>query len=223
MIASYKDKLAERLRIALKKSGVTKKQIERKMGVSYTAVQKWFKEGSINNDNLMQLSAILNVDKAWLMSGEQSTGVREFLPGDEGDRDVLIPVYDVQLSAGNGMTAPEYIETKKKLPFDQNWLQKHRLKPSDLIVLYVAGDSMNPTMEDGDSVLIDKSKTKIIDRKVYAVVIGGECKIKRLSQRFDGSVEVISDNPQHRTETIPSHELEHLYVIGQAVYRSGML
>lgn len=224
MVANdYKQELAARLKNELKKSPFSKKDIERKIGVSYTSVQNWFKNGGIDDDNLRKLADLFEVDYFWLLTGKTSTQVREHTPEYLTERDTMIAVYDVQLSAGNGMTAPDFIETKKKLPFDSQWLNKHNLKPDNLMVLYVAGDSMLPTMEDGDSVLIDKSKTKIIDRKIYGIVIGGDCKIKRLSQRFDGSIEVISDNPMHKTEVIPASELEYLHIIGQAVYRSGML
>jgi phage repressor protein C with HTH and peptisase S24 domain len=220
---NYKQEMAARLRDALKASPLSKKAIERSMGVSYTSVQNWFKHGTIDDKHLRELCDLLKTDYVWIVAGETPTGVREHTSEYLTERDTLIAVYDVELSAGNGMEAPEYIETKKKLPFDSQWLQKHDLKPHNLMVLYVAGDSMLPTMEDGDSVLIDKSRTKIIDRKIYGIVLGGECEIKRLSQKFDGSIEVISDNPMHTTETIPPSELEHLHIIGQAVYRSGML
>lgn len=219
----YKKQMAARLRDALDKSRLTKRAVEKKMGVSYTSVQNWFKTGSIEENNLRNLCDLLKVDYVWILSGESLPGVREYQDEHKTERDTLVSVYDVQLSAGDGMAAPEYIETKKKLPFDSNWLNKHGLKPDDLMVLYVAGDSMLPTMEDGDTVLLDKSKTKIVDRKIYGIVLGGECKIKRLSQKFDGSVEVLSDNPMHKTEVIPASELEHLHIIGQAIYRSGMI
>lgn len=218
------EQMKSRLNAALIKSGLSIPEIVKRIEVTDKGVRKWFSTGRIATKRIKPLAKILGCDHVWLATGESFTGVREFDQDfNKSERDVMISVYDVQLSAGNGMTAPEYIETKKQLPFDSQWLQKHRLKPKDLKVLYVAGDSMIPTMEDGDSVLIDTSKTKIIDRKIYAIVIGGECKIKRLSQRFDGSVQVISDNPQHQTETIQPHELEHLFIIGQAVYRSGMI
>ena len=201
----------------------TKKLFTELMSVSHNTVMRWFRDGNMDKDHVFKAADLLGVDPIWLWTGERTTGVREHDAEYLTERDTLIAVYDVELSAGNGMEAPEYIETKKKLPFDSQWLQKHDLKPHNLMVLYVAGDSMLPTMEDGDSVLIDKSRTKIIDRKIYGIVLGGECKIKRLSQKFDGSIEVISDNPMHTTEIIPPSELEHLHVIGQAVYRSGML
>jgi len=222
-LPDYKKQLVKRINEAFDNSPVNKKEISEKLGVSYNTVMKWFRIGSITHKNLKKLSELLEVDFVWLLSGDEIVGVREFTEEYKSDRDVLIPVYDVQLSAGNGTQVPEYIETKKKLPFDQNWLLKNRLKPDNLMILYVYGDSMLPSMADGDSVLIDRSKTKIIDRKIYGIMIGGEMKIKRLKQNFNGSVDVISDNPQHETETIPVSELDHLYIIGQAVYRSGLL
>ena len=219
----YKQELINRLVTAHHKCGKTKREVAEEVGVSYNTIMKWFRVGSIARDNMAKLAKSLNVDEAWLLSGAETTEVRGFDGDDATERDVMIAVYDIRLSAGDGAIMPEYIKTKNKLPFDRNWLQKHKLKPKYLKVLAVAGDSMMPTMEDGDSVLIDTSKTNIVDRKIYAVIIGGECKIKRLTQKFDGSVIVSSDNPIHPTETIAPEDLEHLYIIGQAVYRSGMI
>lgn len=215
--------MIERLNIALAKSGLSIPEIVKKIGVTDKGVRKWFDTGRIASKRIKPLAALLGCDPVWLAMGSKPTMVREHQEGYQTDRDVMIPVKDVQLSAGNGMSAPEIIDTKKKLPFDIEWLRKHRLKADNLMVNYVAGDSMEPTMQDGDSVLIDMSKTKIIDRNIYAIVIGGDLKIKRLIQKFDGTVEVLSDNPLHQTETISGSDLEYLHVIGEAVYRSGML
>ena len=222
------EEIAQRLKEAWdnrdKKRLRTKKQLQDHMGVSHNTIMRWFRSGNIDKHNLSEVANILDVDVVWLLSGKESVHVREYST-DHGttERDVLISVYNVELSAGTGMTAPEYIKTEKKLAFDSNWLIKHNLKAKNLIVLRVAGDSMLPSLEDGDSVLIDKSKSNIIDRKIYAIVVGGECKIKRLVRRVDGSIDILSDNPLHNTETVYPSDAEHLHIIGQAVYRSGML
>lgn len=222
-LSEYKTGFIKRLKHAFKLSDKKKKHIAKEVGVSYNTVMKWFRSGSISRENIEALAICLACDKVWLMTGENTLEIRELPEKYKTDRDIMIPVYDVQLSSDNNPPELKYIETEKKLPFDSQWLQKNKLNPRYLKVLYVYGDSMLPSMSDGDTVLIDTSKTKIIDRKIYAVVIGGEPKIKRLKQKFDGAIEVISDNPVHGVETIPTNGLDHLLIIGQAVYRSGLL
>ncbi|MCW8960170.1 MAG: hypothetical protein OQK29_01320 [Ignavibacteriaceae bacterium] len=218
----YQDMIV-RLNKALASSGLSIPDIVKRIGVTDKGVRKWFETGRIASKRIKPLADILGCDAIWLAMGETPTMVREHTPEYLTERDIMIPVKDIELSAGNGTSAPEFVNTKKELPFDAEWLRKHGLKAKNLMVNYVRGDSMEPTMNDGDSILIDTSRTNIIDRNIYAIVLGGDLKVKRLVQKFNGSIEVISDNPMHETEIISGSDLEYLHIIGEAVYRSGML
>lgn len=213
----------KRLNEALVRSGKSIPEIVKLIGVTDKGVRKWFETGRIADYRLKPLAEILGCDELWLATGHKALGVREFETEYKTDRDIMIPVYDVELSAGDGMAAPEFVETDRKLPFDSQWLNKNNLQVNECAVLKVKGDSMEPTLEDGDSVLIDRSKTDIIDRKIYAIVLGDDLKIKRVVRKYDGSLEIISDNPVHGNEVIPVADVDHVIIIGRAVYRSGNL
>jgi len=220
--SNEKSEFIDRLKSSLKESGKTKKSIQKHLGVSYTAVQKWFKYGEIKDSNLKALADFLNADYFYLITGKLADTVKEFSPECQTERDTMIPVLDLELSAGNGRAIPEHIEEKKKIPFDAHWLAKNGFKTKNIRALYVSGDSMEPYLLDGDMVLIDTSLKKIVDRYLYAILLGNDLKIKRLTQRYDGSVVIISDNPSHNTEIIPPNDLEQLHIIGEMVYRSGL-
>jgi phage repressor protein C with HTH and peptisase S24 domain len=143
-------------------------------------------------------------------------------------RDVLIDVVDVRLSAGPGAMVPEFIKTKYKRAFDQEWLRKKRLRAEDLRVMPVHGDSMLFTLADGDTVLVDTSDTdRIVDGKIYALATPGGSKIKRLRWQAGGNLIVSSDNPDkhmYPDEVIEPHRLgETVFIIGRAVQRAGDL
>lgn len=61
-------------------------------------------------------------------------------------------------------------------------------------VIFSSGDSMYPTIEGGDCLVIDKSKTEIYDGKIYCVRIDGQLYAKRLQKIPPNKIKVISDN-----------------------------
>ena len=63
---------------------------------------------------------------------------------------------------------------------------------SEMII--ASGDSMLPTIEGGDTLLIDLSRTEIYDGKIYCVRIDNQLYAKRLQRIPPNIVKVISDN-----------------------------
>ena len=61
-------------------------------------------------------------------------------------------------------------------------------------MIFASGDSMYPTIEGGDSLLIDTSKKEIYDGRIYCVRIDGQLYAKRLQKIPPNTVKVISDN-----------------------------
>lgn len=188
-------------------------------------------------EDLIRIAKAAGVSENWLVFGKGSMVAGKDLPleglgvtsweseDDLGSEEVLIPVFKVQLEAGNGSLIPEFVETGEPRAFSRSWLTKKGLHETTLRLLSVRGDSMLPTLADGDLVLIDTSQTDIIEGRIYALAIGREAKIKRLKVNYDGAIVVMSDNPmpEYADEVVPPHDLEHVHIIGLAVHRSGDL
>jgi SOS-response transcriptional repressor LexA len=89
--------------------------------------------------------------------------------------------------------------------------------PSALRFLHAYGDSMSPTLNSGDIVLVDTGITAIDIDGVYVLEAHGRLFIKRVRQRLDGSYEISSDNPAHKTVDVldGSHEVR---VIGRVLW-----
>lgn len=84
------------------------------------------------------------------------------------------------------------------------------------IVMEIIGDSMQPTYQPGDRVIVDLAQTKLVADTVYAISDGfSEPQIKRL-QRVPFSqparVRIISDNPALPTDEV---ELDRVHIIGR--------
>jgi len=107
-----------------------------------------------------------------------------------------IPVRgDVYASMGSGITV--YNENQTATYQISNKLASDigvNLKNTEMI--FASGDSMEPTIMGGDSLLVDKSKTEIYDGRIYCVRIDGQLYAKRLQKLPPNKVKVVSDNEQ---------------------------
>lgn len=163
-----------------------------------------------------------------LMSGSLDSAApvqtRQVLPIDDQDLPpdfVAVPRRLVKFSAGNGSQVIEE-EQAPPLAFRREWLKRNRLTPDKLIVSYAEGDSMEPRIHDGDTMLIDTSHTNLSDGKVYAIRLGDELRVKRVYKKVD-SVILRSDNPKYEDDVLTPQQAEALAVLGRVVWVSGSL
>jgi phage repressor protein C with HTH and peptisase S24 domain len=135
---------------------------------------------------------------------------------------VMIPRLNIHLSAGHGRDQVE-IEFTKALPqaFRAEWIRERRLKPNKLAAMTASGNSMEPGICDGDSLLIDTSETSVTDGKVYALWYDGGERVKRLFRLPGGGLRIKSDNPEHGTIELGPDYGGHVRIIGRVVHRSG--
>ena len=73
---------------------------------------------------------------------------------------------------------------------------------SNLKVFTATGDSMEPTIFSGDDVLVNFGDCNFNNGGVFVIEKFGDWFIKRLRLRFDGNLEIISDNNKYETEII---------------------
>lgn len=84
---------------------------------------------------------------------------------------------------------------------------------ANLTVVKPMGESMYPTINDRDIVLIDRSQTTI-DRQdgIWALRYGGFGTIKRVRMLPDGTCKLMADNPQVSEEIAAANDI---YVYGR--------
>lgn len=113
-----------------------------------------------------------------------------------GGDTVEITQLDLALPMGPGAEIDDYIE-ETAVQFDIALLQSFTRSPFHrLRLLKGVGDSMQPTLRDGDLVLIDTTYDRLdFEDKIWAVRIRGLGAVKRLRSAAKGKVRVISDNP----------------------------
>lgn len=105
------------------------------------------------------------------------------------------------------------------LAFRRDWLRGRGISPSEACLLTVTGDSMAPTLHDGDLVMIDQRRREVRNRRVYALIdTDGTARVKRLDLIPEQLVILASDNPAHPTETRQGPDMNRLRILGEVVW-----
>jgi phage repressor protein C with HTH and peptisase S24 domain len=112
--------------------------------------------------------------------------------------DDLVPIYDVQVSAGNGIIPHDSDLIVGHLALPPGYLRHITSAPvENLAIVTVRGGSMEPTLRDRDVVLIDTTKRSLGYDGLFVIRMDeGALHVKRIGRGpHPGTVAVISDNP----------------------------
>jgi len=141
-----------------------------------------------------------------------------------GPQYIPIPVYDAFLAAGNGHLNDTDAVTGS-LAFRKDWLNDMGLSRDSAVIATASGDSMEPTIHNGDMLLIDLDRTSVPARAreagdtrpsgIYAVLDDGAARVKRVELAAPGTFALLSDNPAFPVEFRPS---ESMSIIGRVVW-----
>ena len=113
------------------------------------------------------------------------------MPGDQGR---AVAVRKLRATAGSGTR--DWDETVEGyLYFSEQWLSKHRLEPRHCRVARAVGASMQPTLPDGCSILVDLQGKEFRDGAVFvASTVDGV--VARRAARFSDGRQLVSDDGQ---------------------------
>lgn len=191
----------DRMEELLVENKINLTDFSRKMNVRPSVIGGWKQRGSIPRADLACKAAdILGVSVEYLICGGKK----------KKRNDYLVPILNQELSAGKGALLPEddVIQGFISLP---SYLREYR---ENLAVLYVHGDSMEPTLKSGDMVVCtslgwDNSEG------LYAIRMNGNGYVKRI-QVGARKITIMSDNPKYKPMT-ESLESDNLQIIGKVV------
>jgi hypothetical protein len=132
---------------------------------------------------------------------------------------VALSVLDVGASMGHGITRPAQENIVMNMIVDENWLRRHATftSPDNLSIVTGIGDSMQPTFEDGDPLLVDVGVREIRLDAIYVLALHDELFIKRVQRKMDGSLVIISDNPRYAPQPIEESDRSTFQVLGRVV------
>lgn len=174
----------------------------------------------IKSNVIEKLVENYDVNASWVFSG----GGEPFLSSENSSDDLLnIKIYpNISGSMGQGSLTPE-CEKIEYLKLSKVWL-KHCLKVSPqadkLHFIFGKGDSMEPTICDGDLLLIDERQIDIQKSGIYAIKDSENLYVKRI-QVFSNKLELISDNPHYKPREILKSELDGVEIVGRVIWNGN--
>ena len=170
----------------------------------------------------VDIAKAVGVDIGWLASGEGEKLKGASPQSVAEDKYAYVPLYDAHCSAGHGAWS-EGAKVLTQLAFTAYSLRKKGLDSTQLSAIRVDGDSMEGLLSDGDTVMIDHSRSSLEGEAVYVIRLDDHLYAKRLQRQFDGSIHIISENKAYRDMVVPRDQLNDLEIIGRVVWAGGWI
>jgi len=193
--------------------GVSLSQLSALIGRNTSYLQQFVRKGSprkLEETDRRTLARFFGVDESELGAPEEkSSSFAGKAP--RGDW-VEVPRLALGASAGPGALSADE-QAIGAFRFSSRWLRGQGLDPAMLSAIAVAGDSMEPTLRDGDEILVDRSPRPMRDG-IHVVRLDDVLLVKRLDLGRPGQVTLISDNAAYRSIEVAPGDVQ---VVGRVV------
>lgn len=213
--------LRQRLAPAFERSG-SQAAFAEHAGISKNTLNKYLSGTQPSPGALIRLADAAGVSIDYLVgrSAEAATsdtgpvfGSAVSVPFSGTEDFIFVPRLDVRASAGPGQAVvPADHDLEPQVAFRESWLRSLGVAPRNAEFVEARGDSMEPTICDGDLMLVDRGYGQVLDGKIYVLVVGGLVVVKRVSLLAVGGLMLISDNGRYPTQTIPRSEVNDLTI-----------
>ncbi|OOS08064.1 Phage repressor protein C, contains Cro/C1-type HTH and peptisase s24 domains [Moraxella cuniculi DSM 21768] len=208
------NKYQERLRSEIDRIGV--QELSKKMGIARNTLYNWAEKSNTPLDKLMEL-AEHGLDIEYIITGSTKENAQNIEQNFFDDEFSLVPFYDVEISAGFGRDNSDVHEPTSHLAYRRDWLKRQRLHIDSLISTRISGDSMEPTIPDNSTILIDKTRHQPRDGHIYVLRNGDTYWVKRLQIQPNGKLVLISDNSFYPPMTLDLKTESDVEIVGQVV------
>lgn len=182
------------------------------LSISRAAITQAKKNDSIPINWITELSRRFNVNPDWL---EKGTGSKVLSQNIYHELFLQVPKIKARLSAGGGSFETEP-DVKEFYSFRKDWLGK-KGKARDMVLMDIFGNSMEPELKEGDTVLIDQSQKAVLTGAIYAVGFDDTIVVKRLEKRPKELV-LLSENERYPMMRFRDEEMESVRIIGKVIW-----
>lgn len=174
-------------------------------------------ESSPDGELLALIARKFSINPRWLLTGEG----RMRGGGEEEEKSgfVYLPLYNVTASGGGGSFL-EGEEVADTLAFRREWVTGVlRANPSDLALITMTGESMEPTLGKDDVLLVNLALAKNPRDGIHLIRSGSALLVKRLQFTPDGRVSVLSDNCSYPPFAVDPNDAETAFkILGRIVW-----
>lgn len=188
----------ENLEELIRKNGDDYASLSRMLGKNPAYIQQYIKRGSpkkLDEDDRRKLAAFYAVSEEFLGAAGQPVGDYQAPRSSRGL--IRIKQLEIGASAGPGSLTDD-AEIPGAMAFGPEWLKKLGAEPGKLSLINVDGDSMDPTLCDGDDIMVDHSASeKPLRDGIYVLRMDDVLLVKRVSLGPSGGLSIRSDNPHY--------------------------
>jgi len=206
--------VVERLKTVLSESVLSKKVFDKDVAEALNIPQGTFasmkKRNSIPYEEILEFCALKKISVNWLFFDQAVDMLKE-----ETEKFFKVRYFsDIRASAGGGAYGFDE-EEHEMISVDEKIMHNMVGRGNtELEAIHVDGESMEPTLQDGSIVFVDRSQTNINKDGIFIASTTTGLFIKRIRQRADGMVELISDNKIYSPELIAPDEIT---IVGKVV------
>ena len=147
-------------------------------------------------DNATPYTELLSDAAEWYE--DQLGPARPWRGTKNGEWDDYVAITEVDTAAGAGAVVHEERITGR-MKFPTRWLRREGLDAQQCRIIRVVGESMEPTLPDGCSILVNHEVSEPEDGKIFVIRAGDELIVKRTLQLRSGRWAVASDNLDTKT------------------------
>jgi len=203
-------KMKEIIAEEIGKAKIFDKDVAEVLGIKQLSFATMKKRGRLPLEEILEFCAERKISINWLLYNQSTKSLEE-----QTEKYVNVRYFgDIFASAGGG--AFNYEDESEEIAIDEHMATlmggKNEMKNIDAI--NVLGDSMEPTLHDGDIIFINRTLKDVNKNGIFAVSTEIGLFVKRVMAKSDGSLDLISDNSMYGVETVRSENIE---VIGKVV------
>ncbi len=195
------------------------------IGRNASYLQQFIRKGSprkLEEQDRKRLAEFLGVAESVLGGPDARVEEKSYATGANTLRSeakwVEIPRIDVGASAGPG-AMPGEEEPFDAFRFSRTWFREMGLEAAQLSAITVEGDSMEPLLNNGDDILVDRTARPFRDG-VHVVRLGETLMVKRVASAAGGRLALLSQNLAYPPVEVSADEVE---IIGRVVWKGGRI
>jgi phage repressor protein C with HTH and peptisase S24 domain len=188
-------------------------ELAKELGINRSGITHARNNNKIPDKWIVKLYKNFGFNPQWIESGIGKTFINTQSQDDIEFK--YIPKVAARLSAGTGSFESQENITDY-LSFQTKWLAK-KGAANHMVAMEVFGQSMEPVIKEGDTVLIDQSQKNILAGAIYAVGVEDTILIKRLEKHPDKLV-LSSDNKEYEPIYLPKEETDKVRILGKIIW-----
>lgn len=189
--------------------------LARALGLGRAAVSLAKRKDQVPPRWVLDLAQAYGLNPAWLGGGRGIPRLGPATRADDGFE--RVPKVRARLCAGSGSFETEG-QVEGWYSFRSDWLRA-RGNPAGMVLMSVVGNSMEPEIREGDTVLVDQSRSDVLAGGIYAVGVEDTVMVKRI-EKLPGQLVLRSDNPDYDPILLSGDQLDSVRVIGRVLWVS---